>query len=128
MRNLDFVSRCWATIEFDRAAELMDRVLSTDMPQSGYPPCNVEKVGNDVCRISIAVAGFSPRNLSVEVRDGNLVVAAPKAEEKQAGIYLHRGIAISAFERRFALADHVRVAGVDHENRVLHINLIREIL
>jgi molecular chaperone IbpA len=124
MRTLDFAPLYRATVGFDRIADLMDRALTADV-QPTYPPYNIEKTAEDAYRISIAVAGFSPDELSVEVKDGTLHVAAKKAED--AGkTYLHRGIATRAFERRFALADHVRVTGASHEHGMLHIDLQRE--
>ncbi|MDM7933134.1 Hsp20 family protein [Tabrizicola sp.] len=126
MRNLDFAPLYRATVGFDRVADLMDRVLSNDVAQPTYPPYNIEKTAEDAYRISIAVAGFAPDELSVEVRDGNLHIAARKAADEADRNYLHRGIATRAFERRFALADHVRVAGATHEHGMLHIDLVRE--
>ena len=126
MRTLDFAPLYRATVGFDRIADLMDRVLSTDVAQPTYPPYNIEKTAEDAYRISIAVAGFTPDELAVEVKDGTLVVTARKAAEDEAKTYLHRGIATRAFERRFALADHVRVSGAVHEHGMLHIDLVRE--
>lgn len=126
MRSYDFTPLYRATVGFDRIADLMDRVLTTDVAQPTYPPYNIEKLEGDAYRISIAVAGFSPEELSVEVRDGALVVAARKAPEEAGKTWLHRGIATRAFERRFALADHVRVTGAGHENGMLNIDLVRE--
>ncbi len=126
MRTLDFAPLYRATVGFDRIADLMDRVLTTDVAQPTYPPYNIEKTAEDAYRISIAVAGFTPDELSVEVRDGSLFVLARKATEDTERSYLHRGIATRAFERRFALADHVRVAGALHEHGMLHVDLIRE--
>ena len=126
MRTLDFAPLYRATVGFDRIADLMDRVLTNEVAQPTYPPYNIEKTAEDAYRISIAVAGFSPEELSVEVRDGSLFVAARKASDETERTYLHRGIATRAFERRFALADHVRVAGATHENGMLHVDLVRE--
>jgi molecular chaperone IbpA len=126
MRNLDFAPLYRATVGFDRIADLMDRVLSADVPQPTYPPYNIEKTADDAYRISIAVAGFSPEELSVEVKDGSLHITARKAVEDGERNYLHRGIANRAFERRFALADHVRVTGAVHEHGMLHVDLVRE--
>ena len=75
----------------------------------------------------IAVAGFAADDLSVEMRDGAVIVSARKAAEDEARTYLHRGIATRAFERKFALADHVRVEGASHVDGMLHIDLVREI-
>ncbi len=127
MRNLDFAPLYRATVGFDRIADLMDRVLSNDVAQPTYPPYNIEKTAENAYRISIAVAGFAPEELSVEVRDANLHVSARKSTDEAERSYLHRGIATRAFERRFALADHVRVAGAVHENGMLHIDLVREV-
>jgi len=126
MRTHDFAPLYRATVGFDRIADLMDRVLTTEVAQPTYPPYNIEKLDGDAYRISIAVAGFAPEELSVEVRDAALHVSARKAPEDTAKTYLHRGIATRAFERRFALADHVRVTGAGHENGMLHIDLVRE--
>ena len=126
MRNLDFAPLYRATVGFDRIADLMDRVLTTDVAQPTYPPYNIEKTAEDAYRISIAVAGFAPEELSVEVKDGSLFVSARKAQDDTERSYLHRGIATRAFERRFALADHVRVTGAVHEHGMLHLDLVRE--
>lgn len=126
MRSFDLAPLYRATVGFDRIADLMDRVVSSDMTSQTYPPYNIEKTGEDAYRISIAVAGFAADELSVEVKDGALVVAARKAPEGTDRVYLHRGIATRAFERRFALADHVRVTGATHELGMLHVDLVRE--
>jgi molecular chaperone IbpA len=126
MRSYDFAPLYRATVGFDRIADLMDRVLSSDVTQPTYPPYNIEKTAEDAYRISIAVAGFSPEDLTVEVRDGALHISARKAAEEAERNFLHRGIATRAFERRFALADHVRVTGAVHEHGMLHLDLVRE--
>ena len=114
MRSYDFAPLYRATVGFDRIADLMDRVLSSDVAQPTYPPYNIEKTAEDAYRISIAVAGFSPEDLTVDVRDGALHVAARKTGDEGERNFLHRGIATRAFDRRFALADHVRVTGAVH--------------
>ena len=126
MQTLNFAPLYRATVGYDRIADLMDRVLSTDVAQPTYPPYNIEKTAEDAYRISIAVAGFAPDDLVVEVKDGALVVSARRSDEAAQTAYLHRGIATRAFERRFALAEHVRVTGAAHENGMLHIDLVRE--
>lgn len=126
MRSFDFTPLYRATVGFDRIADLMDRALTADVAQPTYPPYNIEKTGTDAYRISIAVAGFSPDELTVEVKDAALHVTARKTPDAEAKTYLHRGIATRAFERRFALADHVRVTGADHAHGMLHIELVRE--
>jgi len=127
MRNFDFAPLYRATVGFDHLAELMDRALSADLSQPTYPPYNIEKLGEDAYRISIAVAGFAAEELSVELREGALLVAARKAADEPARNFLHRGIATRAFERRFALADHVQVKGASHVDGMLHIDLAREV-
>lgn len=127
MRRLDLTPLYRATVGFDQIAELMDRALANDVSQNTYPPYNIEKIEDDGWRISIAVAGFADDDLSIEVRDRALIVTARKAEDEDERTYLHRGIATRAFERRFTLADHVRVTGASHENGMLHIDLVREV-
>lgn len=127
MRNFDFSPLYRATVGFDRVADLMDRISAADVGQPTYPPYNIEKTDENAYRISIAVAGFGSDELSVELRDGALIVMGRKAEEAGARTYLHRGIATRAFERRFALADHMKVSGASHADGMLHIDLLREV-
>lgn len=127
MRNLDFAPLYRATVGFDRIADLMDRALTADVAQPAYPPYNIEKTAENAYRISIAVAGFAADELTVEVKEGALHVSARKPAEETPKTYLHRGIATRAFERRFALADHVRVSGATHADGMLHIDLVREV-
>ena len=126
MRNFDFAPLYRATVGYDRIANLMDRALAADVAQPTYPPYNIEKTAEDAYRISIAVAGFAPGELSVEVRDGAVFVSARKGADEGAPVFLHRGIATRAFERRFALADHVRVTGAEQAHGMLHVDLVRE--
>lgn len=127
MRQFDLAPLYRATVGFDQIADLMDRALASDVSQTTYPPYNIEKTADDAYRISIAVAGFADADLSVELRDHQLVVSARKSDEDDGKAFLHRGIATRAFERRFTLADHVRVMGAVHEHGMLHIDLQREI-
>ncbi|MEM6588490.1 MAG: Hsp20 family protein [Pseudomonadota bacterium] len=127
MRNFDLAPLYRATIGFDQIADMMDRVLSSDINQPTYPPYNIEKTADDAYRISVAVAGFAEADLAVEVKENALVVSARKADEDKARTYLHRGIATRAFERKFQLADHVRVSGASHADGMLHIDLVREV-
>jgi molecular chaperone IbpA len=127
MRSYDFTPLYRATVGFDRIANLMDRALSADVGQPTYPPYNIEKTADDAYRISIAVASFTADELNVEVKDGALIVTARKAPDEDGRNFLHRGIATRAFERRFALADHVRVTGATHDLGMLHIDLAREV-
>ncbi|QPZ91904.1 Hsp20 family protein [Thioclava electrotropha] len=127
MRNFDLSPLYRATVGFDRVADMMDRALTSDLAQPTYPPYNIEKTDENAYRISIAVAGFGSDELSVELKDGALIVTGRKAEDDSGRTYLHRGIATRAFERRFALADHVKVTGATHEDGMLHLDLVREV-
>ena len=127
MRAFDLTPLYRATVGFDQVADLMDRALASDVGQNSYPPYNIEKTDDDAWRISIAVAGFSDNDLAIEVKDRSLHVTGRKAADETEHKYLHRGIATRAFERRFHLADHVRVTGASHENGMLNIDLIREV-
>lgn len=129
MRNFDLAPLYRATVGFDQIADLMDRVLTQEVSQPSYPPYNIEKTSDDAWRISLAVAGFSTEDIAIEQRENALVITARRADsdEEKAKTYLHRGIATRAFERRFTLAEHVRVTGASHENGMLHIDLKREV-
>jgi molecular chaperone IbpA len=127
MRHFDLSPLYRATVGFDRIADLMDRTLSADISQPTYPPYNIEKTGENAYRISVAVAGFTPDDLTVEVKEGTLHISARKPADDKSVNYLHRGIANRAFERRFALADHVRVDAASLEHGMLHIDLVREV-
>ncbi len=127
MRNFDFAPLYRATVGFDQIADMMDRVLSSDVNEVTYPPYNIEKTAEDAYRISIAVAGFREQDLGVEIREGQLIVTARKqTDDDKERTFLHRGIATRAFERKFQLADHVRVTGAAHADGMLHIDLVRE--
>ncbi|MEM9707328.1 MAG: Hsp20 family protein [Pseudomonadota bacterium] len=127
MRHFDFQPLYRATVGFDQIANMIDQVLSDTSNAPSYPPYNIEKIGDDAWRISIAVAGFSESELGVEVKENALLVSAKRGDETEAKTYLHRGIATRAFERRFHLADHVRVTGASHVDGMLHIELVREV-
>ncbi len=127
MRRFDLAPLYRATVGFDQIADMMDRIITDTASAPSYPPYNIEKTADDAWRISIAVAGFAENDLSVEVRENALIVSAKKAEDEDNRSYLHRGIANRAFERRFGLADHVRVSGASHVNGMLNIDLVREV-
>src|SRR5437763_7659521 len=93
-----------------------------------YPPYNIEKTGEDAYRLTMAVAGFSPAELDVTVQENTLLVTGKAQKEDEDGSgYLHRGIARRAFERRFSLADHMKVTGASLDNGLLHVDLVREV-
>ncbi|MCX7360872.1 MAG: Hsp20 family protein [Alphaproteobacteria bacterium] len=128
MRNdFDFAPFYRATVGFDRVFDLLDSV-ATQTNGNGYPPYNIERVGDDAYRIVMAVAGFAEGELNVIQKEGELLVAGQTAPNSEANKeYLYRGIAGRNFERRFQLADHVRVLGAKLANGLLTIELKREI-
>ena len=130
MRDFDLSPLYRSTVGFDRFANLIDQVLTADAPTgNSYPPYNIEKTADDAYRITVAVAGFAEDEISIEAREGQLVISGRKAETEgdEAPTYLHRGIATRAFDRKFQLADHVRAVGASLENGLLHVNLVREV-
>lgn len=129
MPSFDFAPLYRSSIGFDRMASLLDGLAgeqSSDKKGPTYPPYNIEVTSEDHYLVSLAVAGFEQSDLEVEAEENQLVVRGRKPEQEQ-GKYLHRGIATRSFERRFQLADHVRVAGARFENGLLHIELLREV-
>lgn len=128
MRNFDFTPLYRSTVGFDHFADLIDRAFAGEVTQPTYPPFNIEKTAEDAYRISLAVAGFTDAELSIETRDNQLLVSARKANETsdEGKTFLHRGIAQRSFEKRFQLADHVVVTGANSQNGMLHIDLVRE--
>lgn len=127
MRSFDFAPLYRASVGFDQIADMMDRVLTSDVSVPSYPPYNIEKTADDAYRISLAVAGFAAEDLAIEVKENALIVTAKKAPAKDEKTFLHRGIATRSFERKFQLADHVKVTGASHEDGMLHIDLVREV-
>ena len=129
MRNFDLTPLYRSTVGFDRFGSMLDQLLSGDAPAPSYPPYNIEKTGDDAYRITLAVAGFGDDDLNIEVKDQSLTVTAKKrdpAGDKSAQ-FLYQGIAERGFERRFQLADHMKVVGAGLENGLLHIDLVREV-
>ncbi len=127
MRNFDFSPLYRSAIGFDRVASLLDSLSRTEQSQPSYPPYNIELTGEDHYRISMAVAGFDRSELNIEVNQNNLTVSGNKQADGEERTYLHQGIAARNFERRFQLADHVRVQAASFENGLLHIDLVREV-
>ena len=127
MRNIDYTPFYRSTVGFDRLFSLLDNMTQPDQGQS-YPPYNIERTGEDSYRISMAVAGFSEDEISIEAKQNALTVAAEKdATEDEGREVLFQGIAARSFERKFQLADHVEVREASLENGLLHIDLVREI-
>ena len=126
MNRFDFTPYRRTMVGFDRLFDLLEnqgRMNSGD----NYPPFSIERRGEDAYRITLAVAGFKPDDLDITAQQNLLVVQGKKADDASAGQYLHVGIAQRGFERRFELADYVRVDGANLEDGLLTIDLIREV-
>jgi molecular chaperone IbpA len=127
-RSFDLNPLYRSTVGFDNIFSLLDTAMKMDEAGQGYPPYNIEKKSEDAYRITMAVAGFSDADLHIVAEGNGLVVAGQKTEQDgEQPSYLHRGIAARAFERRFQLADHVKVTSASMENGLLHIDLLREV-
>jgi molecular chaperone IbpA len=126
MRHTEFAPFYRSAIGFDRLFQMLDQATGFDS-ESTYPPYNIERTGDNAYRITLALAGFTPEELKIEVKEQTLSVSGEKAAETNGKAYVHRGIAARAFERRFQLADHVDVTGAKFENGLLHVDLVRNI-
>ncbi|HYI91073.1 MAG TPA: Hsp20 family protein, partial [Beijerinckiaceae bacterium] len=127
MRQFDLAPLYRNTVGFDRLFSMLDQLVSVDSTPS-YPPYNIERTGENAYRISVAVAGFTDGDLSIEVKENALTIRGDKqvAEDRKAEV-LYQGIAARSFERRFQLADGVQVTGAALEIGLLHVDLVREI-
>ncbi len=129
MRNYDFAPLWRSSIGFDRMFDLINNTQLLE-GQDHYPPYDIVRTGEDAYRISLAVAGFSPDDITVTAQQNLLTVAGRKTEEKTATSgqdVLYRGISARSFERKFSLEDHVEVEKATHENGLLQIDLVRRI-
>ena len=127
MDRFDFSPLFRSTIGFDRLTRLVDAASRVDNAALAYPPYNIEKTGEDAYRLTMAVAGFSPDEVDVTVHENSLLVTGKAKKEDENGRYLHRGIARRALERRFSLADHIKVVGATLANGMLHVDLVHEV-
>jgi molecular chaperone IbpA len=127
MRQFDLSPLYRNTVGFDRLFSMLDQLVSVDAAPS-YPPYNIERTGENAYRISVAVAGFTDRDLAIEVKEQTLTIRGEKkGAENRTPEVLYQGIAARTFERRFQLADGVQVTGAALENGLLHVDLVREI-
>jgi molecular chaperone IbpA len=126
MRTIDFAPLYRSAVGFDRLAQLLDAASRNDAP-AGYPPYNIETVGENAYRIEIAVAGFKAEELNIEAKENTLTVQGKKAANDDTRRFLHRGLAERNFERRFQLADYVVVTGAALSDGVLAIDLERQL-
>ncbi len=127
MRTYDLSPLFRSTVGFDRLSRLLESAMTGDEAAASYPPYNIEKTGEDTYRITMAVAGFGPEDLEITAQQNSLVVTGKAKKEQETGQFLYRGIAGRAFERRFQLADFIKVGKADLVNGLLHIDLVREV-
>jgi molecular chaperone IbpA len=127
MRHVDFTPFYRSTVGFDRLFDLLGSGSGAEVDANTYPPYNIERLGENDYRITMAVAGFSQDELKIDLKEQTLNVRGEKQAEEKGREFLHRGIAARAFERRFQLADHVEVKGADLKDGLLHIDLVRNV-
>lgn len=127
MTTIDLSPLYRSTVGFDRMATLLDSAMRREQSSPGYPPYNIEVTGENQYEITLAVAGFSDKELNIQVENGILTVKGKKADSDEKRQYLHQGIANRTFLRKFNLADHVEVQGAASENGILRISLLREL-
>src|SRR4029450_5043046 len=129
MRTFDFAPFYRSTVGFDRLFSTLDQLVGMEGQAPSYPPSDTERTGENAYRISLAVAGFTDADLSIEAKENTLTVRGEKqtTDEEQTGEVLYRGIAARTFERNYQLADHVEVKGARLANGLLHVDLVREI-
>src|SRR5690242_21081697 len=124
MRTFDFSPLFRSSVGFDRLAQLMDSARD-DVPT--YPPYNIERTGEDQYRITMAVAGFAENDIEITAQENALTVVGKQPKDEAPKSLLYRGIAGRPFQRRFELAEYIRVTGARLENGLLHIELVREV-
>lgn len=127
MRTYDLSPLFRSTVGFDRMTRLLEAALKADETGGGYPPYNIEKLGEDQYRVTLAVAGFRAEDIEITALPNQLLVKGKQEQEAEGTTFLHRGIAGRAFERRFHLADHIKVTAADLRDGLLHIDLVREV-
>ena len=126
MNRFDFTPYRRTTVGFDRLFDLLENNARAGQGDN-YPPFNIERSGDDAYRITLAVAGFKPEDIDITAQQNMLTVQGRKADDGEEREYLHVGIAQRGFERRFELADYVRVAHADLADGLLVIDLVREV-
>ena len=127
MDSFDFSPLFRSTIGFDRLMRLADAATRVEGGANAYPPYNIETTGENAYRLTMAVAGFAADDLDITVKENALLISGKSKKDEESREYLYRGIARRAFERRFQLAEHIKVAGASLDNGLLHVDLVREI-
>ncbi len=129
MSHFDLSPLYRSTVGFDRMFNLIDSLAAPGDNQSGFPPYDITQEDENAYRITIAIAGFSEKDLDIQIKENTLTVKGEKQSSgnEEAVKTLHRGIAARNFVRNFQLADHVEVKSAALENGLLHIDLVREI-
>jgi len=127
MRTIDFTPLNHFAVGFDRMQRQLETMAHLDETTSAYPPYNIEVLSEDAYRITMAVAGFGLDDLDITVQDSQLTISGRVESDDEPVAYLHHGIATRAFERRFELADHLKVKSAGMDNGLLHIDLLREV-
>jgi molecular chaperone IbpA len=127
MRDFDLSPLYRSAIGFDRLASLLDNASRNEQSQPAYPPYNIELLDENHYRITMAVAGFDNSELTIKSEQDILIIVGQKRQESGERKYLYQGIAARSFERRFQLADHVRVVKASTDNGLLHVDLVHEV-
>ena len=127
MNTIDLTPLYRSSIGFDRFGSMLDSALRSDKTSAGYPPYDIESLGENEYAITLAVAGFEESELDIQIEKGVLSVRGKKADSEAERSYLYQGIANRSFERKFNLADHIEVTGADLNNGLLKVSLVKEI-
>lgn len=131
MRTFDLTPLFRSSVGFDRLSQMVDAAMRLDDSSASFPPYNIEKRGDNDYRITMAVAGYAPEDVTITTQDNNLIIHGEKknvaGETDEEATFLHRGIANRTFERRFQIAEHIRIQNASMENGLLHIEMVREI-
>jgi molecular chaperone IbpA len=128
MQTFNFAPFYRSTVGFDRLFTTLDQLVGMDGPAPSYPPYDIARTGENAYRISVAVAGFTDADLSIEAKENTLTIRGDKQmNDEETRELLYRGIAARNFERSFQLADYVEVRGASLENGLLHVDLVREV-
>lgn len=127
MTNFDFSTLYRTTVGFDHLSTLLDNIHRSDRATNSYPPYNIELINENNYQITMAVSGFNSDELDIKSEHRTLAIKGQKHPDENTRNYLHQGIAARNFERKFQLADHIKITGAQLENGLLHIDLARDI-